>query len=111
MRTVGLALPGVEATTNWAGQPVLKAGGSFMAGMASHRSAEPGTLVVRCDMDDRDRFIEDAPETYYITDYYSPYPLVLIRLAQLDPSALTELLSTSRRMALKKARRAARTHP
>jgi hypothetical protein len=46
--TVGLALPEVEAKTNWAGVPVLRVRGCFMAGLASHRSVEHGTLVVRC---------------------------------------------------------------
>ena len=45
VRTVGLGLPGVEAATKYDGSPMLKVGGSFMAGLATHRSAEPGTLV------------------------------------------------------------------
>jgi hypothetical protein len=32
VRTAGLALAGVEAATKYDGSPVLKAGGSFMAG-------------------------------------------------------------------------------
>ncbi len=47
VRTVGLALPDVEETTKYDGSPVLKVGGSFMAGLATHHSAEPATLVVR----------------------------------------------------------------
>jgi hypothetical protein len=35
--TVGLTLPGVELKTSWAGLPVLKVGGCFMAGLAHHR--------------------------------------------------------------------------
>jgi hypothetical protein len=45
VRAVGLALPGVEATIKYDGSPVLKVGGSFMAGLATHRSVEPDTLV------------------------------------------------------------------
>ena len=47
VRAVGLALPDVEATIKYDRSPVLKARGSFMAGLATHRSAEPQTLVVR----------------------------------------------------------------
>ena len=47
VRTMGLAPPDVEATTRYDGSPVLKRGGSFMAGLATHPSAEPHTLVVR----------------------------------------------------------------
>ena len=63
VRAIGLALPRVEATTNYDGSPRLKAGGVFMAGLAMHPSAEPGSLVLRCDVDDRALLIEDAPET------------------------------------------------
>ena len=84
VQRVGLALPDVEAATKHDGSPVLKAGGCFMAGLATHPSAEPGTLVVRFNLEDRDALLEDAPETYYVTDYYEPYPVVLARLAQLN---------------------------
>ena len=55
-----------------------------MAGLATHPSAEPGTLVVRVDDEQREWLIEDAPETYYLTDYYRKYPLVLVRLSRID---------------------------
>ena len=83
---------------------MLKTRGVFVAGLASHGSAEPGTLVVRCGFDERALLIEDAPETYYVTDYYQRYPVVLARLARIDRDALRDLLSVSWRMALKKAR-------
>jgi hypothetical protein len=105
VKTIGLAFPEVEAMTNWAGSPVLKVRGCFMAGLASHRSVEPGTLVVRCALDDRERFLEDAPDTYYVTDYYQPYPVVLVRLSHVDRDALRDLLSVSWDMAVKKTRR------
>jgi hypothetical protein len=105
VRTVGLALPGVEATTKYDGSPVLKIDGIFMAGLAMHPSAEPGTLVVRAEIEDRERLVEDAPETYYLTDYYRNYPLVLVRLSQVEPDALHDLLSVSWRMTMAKAQR------
>ena len=51
VRTIGLELPGVEATTKYDGSPVLKLDGIFVAGLAMHPSAEPDTLVVRSDLD------------------------------------------------------------
>lgn len=104
VKRAGLALPEVEAMTNWAGLPVLRVRGCFMAGLAGHRSVEAGTLVVRCTLDDRERFLEDAPDTYYVTEYYRPYPVVLVRLSHLDRGALRDLLSVSWRMAVEKAR-------
>jgi hypothetical protein len=105
VQTVGCALPGVETVIRYDGASVLKVNGSFMAGIASHESAEPGTLVVRCQIDERERLIEDAPETYYVTDYYRRYPLVLARLVHLGPDALRDLLSVSRRLTLEKSGR------
>ena len=102
VRSVGLALPDVEATTKYDGSPVLKANGSFIAGLASHPSADPETLVVRADFEERDWLLADAPETYYVTDYYRKYPVVLVRLSRIDRDALRDLLSVSRRMAVAK---------
>jgi hypothetical protein len=101
---VGLTLPGVELATRYDGSPVLRVGGAFMAGLASHESAEPDTLVVRYPPADRPWLLEDAPDTYYLTDYYRPHPVVLARMAQLGPEALRDLLSVSRRLTLGKAR-------
>ena len=108
VRAVGLSLPDVTAVTKYDGSPVLKVRGIFMAGLAMHRSAAPDTLVVRVALDQRAWLLEDAPDIYYITDYYRPYPLVLVRLARVDRSALHDLLSVSRRLALEKARKPAR---
>ena len=52
VRAVGLALPGVEATMKYDGSLVLKVGGSFLAGLATHRLAEPNTLVVSAGFDE-----------------------------------------------------------
>jgi hypothetical protein len=104
VRNVGLALPGVEATTRYDGSPVLKVDGCFMAGLATHRSAEPETLVVRMGLEERECLLEDAPDTYYVTDYYRNYPLVLVRLSRLDRDALHDLLSVSWRLTVAKSR-------
>lgn len=105
---VGLSLPHVEAAVRYDGAPVLKAGGCFMAGLATHPSAEAGTLVVRSSAADRELLLEDAPETYYVTDYYRPYPVVLVRLARLHRDAVRDLLSASWRLTMAKAKLTAR---
>lgn len=105
VKAIGLSLPGVEAGTKYDGSPVLKAAGCFMAGLATHRSAEPGSLVVRVGLEERAWLLDEAPETYYVTDYYRPYPIVLVRLARVDRDALRDLLTVSHRLALAKSRR------
>jgi hypothetical protein len=104
VRTIGLTLPDVEAVTRYDGTPVLKVAGVFMAGLATHPSAEPNTLVVRADLEERESFIEDAPDTYYLTEFYRRYPLVLVRLEQVTPDALRDLLLSSHRLTMPKTR-------
>lgn len=102
--SAGLGLPEVENVTKADGSRVLKRAGCFMAALATHPSAEPGTLVVRYDEQERAWLLEDAPETYYLTEDYRRHPVVLVRLSQVDRDALRDLLSVSRRLTLPKTR-------
>ena len=45
VEAIGRALPDVEVTTAW-GQPALKVHGKMFVCIASHKSAEPNSLVV-----------------------------------------------------------------
>jgi len=109
VRDVGLTFPDVEAVIRYDGSPVLKARGCFMAGLATHESAEPDTLVVRVGLDERHYLLEDAPDTYYLTDYYRQYPLVLVRLTSVGSDALRDLLAVSWRLTVAKARKSRQT--
>ncbi len=73
-----------------------------MAGLAWHRSAELDTLVVRSSFEERAFLLEEAPETYYVTDYYRRHPVVLVRLSRIDRDALRDLLSVSWRLSVPK---------
>ena len=106
VKRIGLTLPGVEAAISYDGSPRLKLAGCFVAGLATHPSAEPETLVVRADPEERAWLLADAPDTYYLTDYYRKYPLVLVRLQRIDDTALAELLGMSRRLTVPKTRAA-----
>jgi hypothetical protein len=122
---IARAFPDIERVTKYDGSPVLKVHGSFVAGLATDESvrrragalaghAEADTLVVRVDLDDRVWLLEDAPETYYVTDYYRKYPVVLARMSALTRNAVHDLLAVSRTLALAKvphARRHSRPAP
>jgi hypothetical protein len=95
VRAAASELPGVEEMTRYDGSPVLKLDGCFLAGIATHRSAERDTLVVRYGIDDREWLLEEAPDTYYLTSYYRPYPLILVRLQHVGHHALRDLLTVS----------------
>jgi hypothetical protein len=106
VRAAGLMLPDVSLAMQ-AGSPRLKRSGAFMACLATDPSAEPDTLVVRYDLRERDWLLEDAPETYYLTDYYRRWPVILVRLSRVTPEALRELLTISWRLTGEKVGRRA----
>jgi hypothetical protein len=90
--SVGCKLDGVERTLAW-GQPALKVRGKMFVCMASHRSAEPNSLVVMMDRTDRDALIAEAPDTYYLKDHYLNHPCVLVRLSRVRKDALPDLVT------------------
>jgi len=104
---IGCELPGVEAATSW-GAAALKVRGKMFACRAIHRSAEPDTLVVRMDFDQRDVLVAADPNTYYLTDHYVDYACVLVRLARVHPDAMRDLLLTGWRFVSKSDRRVTR---
>jgi hypothetical protein len=91
VEAIARALPGVELTTSW-GQPALKVRGKMFACLASHKSAEPNTLVVRMDFAQRDALIDEEPGTYYLKEHYRGYPCVLVRISRVPADALRELI-------------------
>ena len=104
---IGRTLPDVEVTTTW-GKPALKVGGRMFVCIASHKSAEPDTLVVMMDVADRDALIEDDPDTYYLKEHYVGYPCVLVRLSRVPPDALRDLVVGAHRYVSAKNRSAGR---
>jgi hypothetical protein len=59
---------------------------------ASHKSAEPDTLVVMMDIADRDALVEEDPDVYYLKDHYVGYPCILVRLRKVHADALRGLV-------------------
>jgi len=94
VREIGLALPEVEEGTMY-GSPALKVHGKLLTCLAIHKSAEPQTLAVRIDFDQRAGLLADEPETYYVTDHYVNYPVVLVRLTRIRIDQLRDLLGSA----------------
>jgi hypothetical protein len=92
--SLGLKLPDVEESTMY-GMPALKLRGKLLACIPSNKAAEPGSLVIRIDFEQRDALLEDAPETYYVKPHYVDYPCVLVRLSRIREDALKDLLHAS----------------
>src|SRR5450755_3394823 len=95
-RDIGLKLPGVQESTAY-GAPALKVQGQLLACIPSNRSAEPESLVVRVDFDDRTELLAADPDVYYVTDHYVGYSAVLVRLSRVTPDVLRDLLGMAHR--------------
>ena len=94
VRELALDLPAVEQGTSY-GTPALKVRGKLLA-----RLKEDGqTLVLRTTLADRTRLLSAAPDVFYLTDHYLNYPMILIRLPQIDRALLRELLAEAWRLA------------
>ncbi len=104
VEAIGRSLPDVEVTTTW-GLPALKVRGKMFVCIASHKSAEPNSLVVMMDFADRDALLEDDPGTYYLKEHYLNYPCVLARLARIHPDGLRDLVTGAYRFVSAKTRK------
>ena len=94
VRRMAVALPEVEEGTMH-GSPAFKVRGKLLACAAIHKSAEPDTLAVRIPFVLRADLMESDPDSYYLTDHYVNYPVVLVRLSRIDVEQLRELLGAS----------------
>src|SRR5271155_1757083 len=102
VRKIGLALPGVEESTAY-GSPALKVHGKLLACVPASRSAEPDSLVVRVDFDDRAELLAADPDVYYVTEHYAGYNAVLVRLSRVTPEVLRDLLGMAYKFVTRKA--------
>jgi len=97
VRTFALELPGVEEGTSY-GTPAFRARGKFFL-----RLREDGdTLVVKVDLDERDLLMNSDPETYYLTDHYRGYAVVLVRLSKVHREDLRERIDHAWRLCASK---------
>ena len=86
-------LPEVELSKSY-GTPALKVRDKLLA-----RLKEDGeTLVLRTDFIARQILTQADPDTFYVTDHYRDYPLVLVRRPKLSRSALPDLLERAWRL-------------
>lgn len=104
VRKIGLTLPGAEESTAY-GSPALKVNGRMFACMAVHKSAEPNSLVVRVDFEQRNEWLSADSDCYYLTDHYVDYPAVLVRLDRVHRDALQDVLRVAHQFTAAKRRR------
>jgi hypothetical protein len=87
IRRVALSLPGVEEGTSY-GTPAWRAGKRMLARL--HQDEE--SIVLKIGNETRDHLLQADPETFFVTDHYRGYPMVLARLDRLSAADLRKLL-------------------
>ena len=90
----GRALPEVEEGT-WFRTPCLRVRKKSFC-----RMKEDGeTLVVRVvDLEDKEALLRAQPGVFFTTPHYDGYAYVLVRLADVDPGQLAELIEDAWRL-------------
>jgi hypothetical protein len=81
-------LPGVTESDSW-GTPSLKVADKMLARMHE----EPGVVVIRINLDQRQSFIDAQPDAYFVTDHYRKHLYVLGRLPNLTDDDLDVVLT------------------
>ncbi len=102
IRDIALKLPGVEESTAF-GSPAVKVRGKLLACIPTHRSAEPGSLLLRVSFDDRAELLAADPAVYYLKDHYVGYEGVLIRMSRVNPDVLADLIGMAYKFVTRKA--------
>src|SRR5215472_11067143 len=75
LREIALSFPGVKQGTSY-GTMAWRVRKSFIA-----RVKEDGeSIAIRMDFGEREILMEGEPGTFFITDHYRNYPMVLVRL-------------------------------
>lgn len=87
VREIALALPGVEDAISY-GAPSLRVARRFLA-----RLREDGdTVALQIPFDERDLLLQADPEAFLITDHYAGYPAIVIRLSDVSPDQVRDVL-------------------
>lgn len=80
-------LPDVEEGTSY-GTPAWRCRGKLLARL-HHDGA---SIVLKVGNETRDHLLQADPETFFVTDHYVGYPMVLARLDRLSAADLKKLL-------------------
>jgi hypothetical protein len=93
VRELAWVLPGSEEGSSY-GTPAFKVGGKLFVRL--HQDGE--SIVVRFGEKDRAMRMQADPQAFYITDHYTPYPWMLVRLSAVRRDDLADVLEESWRL-------------
>ncbi|HWC76994.1 MAG TPA: MmcQ/YjbR family DNA-binding protein [Blastocatellia bacterium] len=97
VRALALSFPGVEEGTSY-GTPAFRVGGKMLARF--HQDGE--SLVLKVEFVTREVLLGARPETFYVTDHYRCWPLMLVRLTTARIEDLQSLFEDAWKLAAPK---------
>ena len=92
--TIVKRLPEVEEALSY-GTPAVKVRGKLISRL---RTEAEGALALYCDFIDREILLQADPGTFFVTDHYANYPMILVRLKKIPVAALADLVERAWRM-------------
>ncbi len=97
VRHIASALPEAEESTSY-GTPAFKVRGKLF--VRFHQSGE--SIVILISIEEREALMNLKPETFYITDHYTCWPYMLVRLSTVEKDDFSKLIEESWRRAAPK---------
>jgi hypothetical protein len=93
-----LSFPEVEEGVSW-NTPTYKAFGKWFTRI---RDEDASVVIQEVPHEERDFLIEADPDTFFFTDHYKSWPIVLARYAEIEPDQLRGFLTRKWRKAAPK---------
>ena len=95
VREIALSMPEVEEVTAY-GMPAFKAGKTRFVGEPIPRpDVEPNSIGVPMSFEERAQQLATHPNVYYLTEHFTPYPGVLVRLSSISRKELRKILNAA----------------
>lgn len=92
VKKIGKKLPEVEEST-WFNTPSLK-----VRGKSFTRLKEDDVLVVMVTKEEKEILLKAEPEVFFQTPHYEGYPAMLVKLSNISPGELEEVLTEAWRI-------------
>jgi hypothetical protein len=90
LRAIALSFPGVEEGISY-GTLAFRVRKKLIC-----RMKEDGeSLAMRMEFGEREILMEGEPQTFYITEHYRNYPMVLVRMSRLHPDELKRIFGNA----------------
>ncbi|MGH7921298.1 MAG: MmcQ/YjbR family DNA-binding protein, partial [Candidatus Dormibacteraceae bacterium] len=94
VRAEAASLPGAEESTSF-GTPAVKVRKKLLCRLLPTPGEAGDILALRVDLGDKELLLRDDARVFFTAPHYDGYPMVLVRLREIDRPALRELLRAS----------------